>query len=127
MFKFVYMKRTYKTSDGRVYNEGEFYHIDDVYVAEMTDSYCTVITTESTKGLIQNNVLRLEGASLADIQTAIESIEAGTAGVQIPTADNDVWLLVEANTASGSVTITNRYLSVEVVSGAKTITVVKGY
>lgn len=69
----------------------------------------------------------LPGNTYATTQAAVLAIEAGTAGVPIPTNSNDVWLLIERNHEIANVTVTNRYLHVELVSGMKTIKLLKGW
>ena len=61
------------------------------------------------------------------MQNIIDKIEAGTAGVPIPTADNNVWLFIAKNTLTETITITNPYLSIEIISGSRTITLIEDF
>lgn len=63
----------------------------------------------------------------ASYQEVVASIEGGLTAVPIPTASNNVWLFIDKNTVEETITITNPYLSVEIICGDRTITIVEDF
>lgn len=67
------------------------------------------------------------GKQWANYQAVVTDIEAGTGGVPIPTAANNVWLFFDKNTIDETITVTNPYLSIEMVCGDRTITIIEDF